>query len=306
MTDTAELVDLDPYTHLSNAELAETVAVWPDGSEDQNNALAALRARAPGIGHNRPPLAEALNDEIEPFVRRAAEVIELAGKAVIIDIDSARSVADLGVKCKDLEAQIDVARLARSKPYRDAVGLINRVFGDVAEQLKRAREGNDGRGGLRGMVTAWDNKQRAAAAAEERRLREEQRRREEAAAEAERKAREAAETGKSALNAELAAAKAREEADQAARRANAVRPEPLRSHLGQVRRTRRSKFEIEDLAKVIAWLIEHPGHRSNVEQAVRTIIGAYLTAIGIDTVARGIEIPGVKCWVELGEASVRR
>lgn len=307
MTNTVELPDLDPYAHLSNSEIAAAVLAWPDDSEDQIRALIALRERAPaGIGHNKPPLAEAIDIEVEPFRVRAAEVLELAGKARIIDADSARSVVDLGVKCKDIEDQIDAARLARSKPYRDAVALINGQFGEVAQRLKLAREGDSGSGGLRGMLRVWDDRERAAAAAEQARLREEQRQREAAAAEADRQARAAAEAGKGQINAELAAARAREAADQAQRRAEAVRPEPLRAHLGQVSRRREIVFKIVDLGAVLAWLVEQPGHRTKVETEVRTMIAGYLKSLGIETVAKGVAIPGIEASVETGGVAVRR
>lgn len=306
MTNTAELPDLDPYAHLSNQEVAAAILAWPDGSEDQNLALAALKARAPGLGHNRPPLSEALESELEPFRVRAAEALGLAEKAVIRDAEGARTALDLGVKCKDLEDEINAARLQRSLPYRDATALINRTFGDIAHALKLAREGDNGRGGLKGMLKVWDDKQRAAAQAEQARLREEQRQRELAAAEAEKTAREAAAQGQGQINAELAAAKAREEAERAAHRAEAVRPEPLRSHLGQIARRREIVFEITDLAATLAWLIQQPGHRGKVEHATRTMIGAYLKSLGTDAVARGVAIPGIEARVEAGGVAVRR
>lgn len=306
MTNTVELPDLDPYAHLSNQEIAAAVLAWPDGSEDQNAALAALRTRAPGIGHNRPPLAEAIEAEVEPFRVRAADLLDLAGQARIIDADGAKSVLDLGIKLKNIEDEIDAARLERSRPYRQAVGLINGLFGEPAQRLKLARDGEDGRGGLRGMLTSWDNKQRAAAADEQARLRKEQLQREAEAREAERKAAEAEAAGRGQVNAELQVTRAREAAEQAQRRAEAVRPEPLRSHLGQVSRRRDIKFEITDLGAVVAWLIDQPGHRNNVEQAVRTMIGSYLRSLGIDAVAQGVAIPGIDAKVETGAAAVRR
>lgn len=308
MTNTAaaELPDLDPYAHLSAAELASAVMAWPEGSEEQVQALVALKARAPGIGHNKPPLAEALEAEIEPLRARADDLIELAGRALIVDTDSAKSVLDLRVKVRDAEAAIDAARLARSKPYRDATALINGIFGEVTQRLKIAREGESGRGGLNGMLTKWDDKQQAEAAAEHARLREEQRRREAAVAEAERKAREASEAGKGQVNAELEAAKARDEAAQARLRAAAVRPEPLRSHLGQMSRRREIRFEITDLGAAAGWLVDQQGLRNRLEQSVKTILGAYLHSLGIDAVAQGVAIPGVEARVEAGAATVRR
>lgn len=305
MTNTAE-PDLDAYAHLSNQEIAAAVLAWPDGSEDQVAALVALRARAPAIGHNRPPLGEAIEAEVEPFRVRAAEVLELANQARIVDADSAKSVLDLAIKLKDIEDEIEAARLERSKPYRQAVGLINGLFGEPAQRLKLAREGADGRGGLRGMVTTWDNQERARARQEETRLRQEQHRREAEAAEAAKKAEEAATAGRGRVSAELDAAKAREAAEQAQRRADAVRPEPLRSHLGAVSRRRDIKFDITDLGAAVAWLIDQPGHRNNVEQAVRTMVGSYLRSLGIDAVAKGVVIPGIDARVETGAAAMRR
>ena len=307
MSDTAAaLPDLDAYAHLSNAEIAASVAAWPDDSEDQRQALVALAGRAPGIGHNRPPLAEALDAETAALRRRAAEIVELAGKAVIVDDDSAKKVTDLAVKCADIEDEIKTARLARSKPFRDAVDLINNIYGDIARPVALARGGDTGRAGLRGMITVWDDRQRAAAVAEQARRREEQRRLEAEAAEAQRKVDEAAAAGRGQVNAEIEAAQVRERADQAQVRADAVRAVPIRSHLGQVSRRREINFAVTDLPATCTWLISQEGHRNNIEQAVRTIIGAHLRAIGIDAVARGVNIPGITASVGNAPAAVRR
>lgn len=307
MTQTAELPDLDPYEHLTNAELAASVAAWPDDSEDQRAALVALARRAPNLGHNKPPLAEALDAEVEVWRRRSEEILALVGDAVIIDAESAKKVTDLAAKTKDLEDELDKARLARGKPFRDAQALVNSTFDALIRPLKLAREGEDRRGGLRGMLTVFDNKVRAEAEAERRRLEAEQRQREAEAAEAQKKAEEAARAGAAGqVNAELAAARTREAADQARLRAEAVRPIPIRSHLGQVSRRREFRFEITDLGATIAWLITQPGHKNNVEQSVRTIVGSYLRSLGVDAVARGVEIPGIEITVDLGTAALRR
>lgn len=304
-----QLPDVDEYDGLSLVEIGHAFVNWPEGSEDQNRALAAFlrRAARPGIGHNRPPLSEALEAETEAWRRRGREILGLAGEALIIDDESARKVSDLAAKCKDLEDELDAARLARTKPYRDATAHINTTYDGLIRPLKLAREGEDRRGGLRGMLTAWDNKVREAAAAEQRRLRQEQKQREAEAAEAQRRAEEAARGGQPGqVNAKLEAARAREAADQAQLRAEAVRPTPIRSHLGQVQRRREILFEVHDLGALIAWLISQPGLRGNVEQACRTIVGSYLRALGTDTVGRGVEIPGVAVRVELGTAGIRR
>jgi len=153
----------------------------------------------------------------------------------------------------------------------------------------------------------WDNKVRAEADAKRRQLEAEQRQREAAAAEAQRKADEAARANAAGqVNAELEAARSREAADQARLRAEAVRPQPIRSHLGQVTRRREVRFEITDLGKCVAWLMGQAGYRNNLEQACKTIIGSYLRGQKVEGVARGVTIPGVDVTVDLGTAAVRR
>lgn len=298
----SELPDVDPYEHLTNAEIAAAVLAWPEGSDDQLQALAALARRSPrGFGDNRPPLLEALEAETASLRRRAEEIIALDGTIKIIDMDSAQKAIDIEVKAKDVEDEAKLLRLARSKPARDTVDLINNYVNGIVAPVAIMR------GGLRTAIAEFNNRRRAAAEAERRRLAEEQRKREAEAAEAQRQAEEAARAGKGQIGAELDAAQARERADRARRNAEAIRPEPIRSHLGQVSQRREITFDVSDLGAVLAWLISQPGLRNKIEQAVRTIIGAYLRgALGIDAVARGVDIPGVTVRVEHGAVAVRR
>jgi hypothetical protein len=303
---TTELPDLDEYHSMSLVEIGQAFVYWPEGSEDQARALAAFlrRAERPGIGHNRPPLAEALEAETEGWRRRSAEIHAAYADTRILDNDggdSARKVSDIAAKAKDLEDELDAARLERTKPYRAATKLTNDTYGELIEPLKRAGLA------MRQMLTAHDNKVRAAADAEKRRLEAEQRQREAEAAEAQRKADEAARAGAAGqVNRELEAARSREAADQARLRAEAVRPTPIRSHLGQVQRRRETKWHIADLDKAVGWLLGQDGYRKLLEDEVKTIIGAYLKSLGVDVVARGVVIPGVEIAVELGTAGVRR
>ncbi len=54
-----------------------------------------LAEALPGRGHNNPPLAEALDEELAPRRARADQLIELAGSSVIVDEESAAKVIDL-------------------------------------------------------------------------------------------------------------------------------------------------------------------------------------------------------------------
>lgn len=302
MTNAAPLPDMDPYSHLTNGELAASIAAWPDDSTEQLDALRALAARAPGIGHNRPPLTEEIEAETASLRRRAEEIVKLSNdEAVIRDAESAKKINDMIVKCRDIEEEGEQARLARSKPYRDTVSLINGAYNAITHPVGQARDA------LRAAQTVWDDRQRAAVAAEQARLREEQRQREREAAEAQRKAEEAAAAGRNQVNAELQAAQAREAADRAQQRADAVRPEPIRSHLGQVSRTRRIEHDITDLAALVGWLIGQAGLRSSLMKACDDIIRGYLRALKVETVEKQDPgIPGVTVRIVLGTAGVRR
>lgn len=299
------LPDLDEFEGMSVVDIAHAITLWPEGSEDQLRAIEAIRRRAPGRGHNRAPLDEALEEDLAPQRARAEQLLEIARTAVIIDDVSAAKVVDLVRMLFDLENDLDKDRLKRTKPYRDAQSLINTKVAAIIGPLTLARGGDDGKG-LRGMLTRHDDKRKAEAEAERRRLREEQRQREEAAADARRIAEEKAAEGKGSVAAELDALKAQDEAERAAQRADAIRPEPIRSTLGQVTRRREITFKITDVRKALGWIIRQAGGASAAEQFARTWLGGYLRALGVETVAGGVEIPGAEITVEQGAANVRR
>lgn len=292
---------------LTIPDIAALIATMPVDSDEFDAALGELWERAPRAGGNQPPLEEELGEELAPFRKRQAELVETAKTAVIVDGDSAQKTLDLAALCKAFEDEIEEWRKARTKPFREAAALIKQRCDALSLPVTIARAGETGKGGLRGMLTAWDDKQRAAAEAERRKLAEEQRRREEEAAAAKRAAEEAAAKGESGINYELAAMRARDEAEAAARRAEAIRAEPTRGHLGQVNRTRRIVFSIEDLNAVLPWVLADTGRAAKLLSAVTNIVDQHLRSLGVETVAKGgIEIPGVTAGVELGAAGVRR
>ena len=304
MAEAGELDALDEYAGMSIVDIAHAVVNWPEGSGDQQRAIAAIQARRPGIGHNRPPLAEQLVEEVEPFTAAAGELIEVAGTAVIIDDISAAKVVDLAGKIRDLEDQLGARRTALKKPYQDAIKLIDTAFVSTITPLAVARVGVDGKGGLRGMQTAYENKRIAEAEAERRRLAAEQRKREEEAAAARRAADEQAQAGKSTVKQDLAALAADDQAEALERQAAAIRPAPIRGQLGQVTMTRTITFQITDLPALLRWMLKQP-LKAGLAQAARTIMGTYLRGLGVDAIGRGVTIPGVEAGIEK-QASNRR
>jgi hypothetical protein len=211
------LQDIDEFEDLPIRHIALFITHSLEGSEDEQRAIEAIRRRAPGKGHNRPPLEESIAEELEPHRAKQAELLKVAASAVIVDDESAKKFTDLTAQMRDFERDVDKAREKRGRPYLEGQRLINREFNPIIQTVTAAREA------LLKALTVYDDKRKAAAAEEERKAREEQRRREEEAAAARQRAEEAATAGKSSVAEKLAALKAEEEADKAAKRAAAGR-----------------------------------------------------------------------------------
>jgi len=291
------LPDFDEYSMMSTTDICLAAANWPENSEDQLRALAALRQRAPGVGHNRAPLSEMLDEELAPSRARADQL--LAVTPVIIDEASAAKAVDWTSQLKALHDEVDKARLARSEPYRSAWKMINHRYDALKLRLAVAIEGGSK------MLTQWDDAERAKVEAERRRLAEEARQRE-AEAEAARAAAEAkAQEGKTDVAAELEAMRATDEAERLARRAGAIRHEPTRSQLGQTTRRRQIRFVVEDFNKRLRGILKSP-RRSQVEKLVDAITEHELRDLGVAAVEKGIQMEGVRSWVEESGVTVRR
>jgi hypothetical protein len=307
LTESAALPDLDEYAGMSAVDIAHAVLHWPEGSEDQIRAISALRGLVPDRHHNKPPLAEALDEELASRRARADQLIERAQSSVLIagDQTSAEKMIDLVRMLKELHDELNKQRLARTAPYRDAAKLINDKYEALKLRLSLAIGGTSGRDGCVGQLTQWDNAQKAAVEAERRRLAEEARQRE-AEAEAARAAAEAkAQQGKTDVAAELEAVRATDQAERLTRRAEAIRHEPTRSQLGQTTRRREIKFVIENFSVRLRGILKSP-RRSQVETLVGEITKHELRDLGVAAVERGIEMPGVRAWVEDGGVNVRR
>ena len=305
VTEAAVLPDIDEYAGMSAVDIAHAVINWPEGSEDQIRAISALRALVPDRHHNRPPLAEAIDEELSGRRSRADQLLAVAARSVIVDEASAGKVVDLTRQLKELHDEVDKARLARTEPYRDAVKLINHSYDALKLKLSLAIGGTSGRDGLARMLTAWDDKQRAAVEAERRRLAEEARKREEEAAAARAAAEAKASAGKVDPAAELEALKAQDDAERLARRAEAIRHEPTRSQLGQTTRRKQIRFVVEDFAARLRDIMRSP-RKKQVEELVDKLTEHELRDLGVAAIESGVQMIGVRAWVEEGGVSVRR
>jgi hypothetical protein len=282
VAEAAALPDLDEYAGMSATDIAHAVINWPEGSEDQIRAIAALRQRAPGRGHNNPPLKEALDEELAAHRARVIQLVERAETSVLIrgDETSATKMIDLVRQMKEQHDELNKERLARTAPYRDAVKLINDTYEGLKLRLSLAIGGTSGRDGCVGQLTKWDDDKKAAAEAKEA-------------------------EGKSSVAAELAAIRARDEAERLSRRAEAIRHEPTRSQLGQTTRRKVIRFAVEDIRKRIAAILRSP-RRKALELYIDQMTEQDLRALGVAAIEQGVVMPGVRAWVEEGGVSVRR
>lgn len=298
------------------ARCAADAAVSPPPSEATAEGGLVHRAKvgqaptaalAP-LGHNQPPPGDRLEMELEPLRQKQAALIAAATAAVITDSVSAGKVLDLSVQCRAFEDDIESRRSEHIKPLREAERLINERFGQLRREIQIVRVGVNSEGGLRSLLTAWDDRQTEAAAREQAAADQESRLAAEAAVIARRKADEAAAAigGLGAIQAELGAARAEAEARRAAERAQSIRQAPVRGHLGQVSRRREYRFEILDPAALVQWLLDEVALKGGLLTALRTIIGGYLRTLGVEAIAKGVVIPGVRVWIEMGVANVRR
>jgi hypothetical protein len=261
---------------------------------------------APSIGHNSPPADEILAEELTPFRKRRDELVEVAKTAIIVDDESAAKVLDLAQICRTFEDEIDARRKEMVRPYREAEKLINDSHNRLRLDVQVARQGMNGSAGLRGLLTAWDDKKKDEAEQARMKAEREARAKELAAESARQKAAAAAAGGKGSVSAELQALRAEEEAARAAAHAESIRQEPVRGQLGQVGRKREISFDITDQLAFATWLIAQPGLQNNLKQALSTICGQHLRSLGVAVVARGLDIPGVVARVDQGGAFVRR
>lgn len=246
----------------------------------------------PGIGHNRGPLAEYLQEELAPFRSRQNEMIEVAKTARIIDQESAEKLVDLDRLIKGLADELEAQREQMKRPYLDACRLIDREFGVITQPLAVARKG------ARDMLTSWRRAEEERAEAERRRLESERRQAEAEAEAARRAAEEKRAKGSASIADELEAMRATEQARRLERQAAASAPEPLRSHLGTVGTRREIDFKVIDLRKLLGWMLKTPGIAGQIEQAARTIVGKYLRGLGVAAIDRGIDIPGLEVRIE--------
>lgn len=248
------------------------------------------------IGGNSPPLSERLAEETAPLAAKMQELAAVADTAVIIDEASCAKTVDLIRLC---QAHLDAVKRQHAQdaaPYKEALEQIDNAFRPIERSLT-AIIGPTSREGLRGAVTVFERKRADAAEEEQRRIRAEQLQRE-AEAEAARRALEDKKAGGSAGVAdELAVLQAEDAAARLGQRAEAIRPAPVRANLGTVGSARQIAFTVTDIRKAVAWILRST-LKGQLEEAVKTIVGRHLRALGVAQVEHGIDLPGVEAKIE--------
>ncbi len=304
----------DEFAGCSLEDVALALCYSEPGSEDRALALDALLRRLPSseaaspprIGHNQPPLAEVLDEELAPFRKRRDELVRVAETAAITDDDSAAKVLDLAQLCRAFETEIDARRKQLVQPHRAAEKAINDSHNRLRLDVQVARQGMNGVSGLRGLLTAWDDRKKAEAEQARLKAEREAAAKEIAAASAREQIEKANAAGRGVVTAELQALRLQDEAEHARIEAEAIQPQPTRGHLGQVSRKRDIAFDIVDPLAYASWLLQQTGLAGNLLHALRTICGTNLRALGVEAVSRGVKIPGVVARVEQGAVHVRR
>lgn len=303
----------DDYTGCSLEDVAMAVASMPSGSDDQRLAIAAFYRRAPaiepppGMGHNMPPLDELLDEELAPWRRQHDEFMATARDIRIVDEETASKATDVAKKMSDWVAAIEASRKAFEEPYARALANIRLGFGALQTDITKAWRGEDNRGGVRALLTAWDDKKRAASVAARIAADAERRVAEERAELAQRRVEQLPPSGLGVAAAEREAQRAREAAADAAARAEAAQHVPTRGQLGTLSRRRVIRHTIADLKAAVAWALGDPAMSGALTDALGVAIQKYLNSYGVEVVSKGaLKIPGVEIRIEYGDTNVRR
>src|SRR5258708_960507 len=142
--------------------------------------------------HNQPPLDELLAEETTVLQRRAYDLIDAAGRAIVTDEETAGKAALLTKMMIDHGKKIDQAREERKRPFLEGGRAVDQHFHAIAEPLvgidpKKKLGGAAAK--VAAMVDAFRREQERKADEERRRL-EEAARKQRLAAEAAERARQ--------------------------------------------------------------------------------------------------------------------
>jgi hypothetical protein len=121
----------------------------------------------PPAGHNRPPspveaLSSEQRDAVAVFQARRDEIVQSAMRKQVVDRATAGDAGDIIRIASEVKKRIDIDRVDRSKPYRDAAdaakGVVDEFWSPVDEAL------ND----LRARLKAWTDAEDERIAAQQR------------------------------------------------------------------------------------------------------------------------------------------
>lgn len=253
------------------------------------------RFQAPlaGIGSNSgASLEEVLAETSSALVERAKLLAESAGRASVVDEETAGKATLLAKMIREHIATINAQREEDKAPHLKAGRTIDAHYQGIAATLATytkvgSREQLTG-GPLftvMGLIDGYRVEQEKKAEAERRRLEDEARKAREAA-EAAAKAQEAATEPEQKIEAEIVQRKAAETAQQLAQQAAAVRAGPIDTGLG-IKASSRTTYRgtIVDFDKALKWATKLD--RDAVTAAVQAIVDRQVKA-------KNHAIPGVE------------
>lgn len=231
------------------------------------------------IGGNTPPLSEVLAEEFSADKERMTELVDAANSYdAVTNSETMQRVTTLAGLLRAHYDDVEIKRKARKKPYDDGASAVQNAANPILHPLTAALAR------LRTICDAYNAEQDRLRDAERRRLAEEEDKKRREAEEAQAKADAAKAEGKSGLSAELAAVKARDDADAAARARTQVVAPIIRTDVGKASRTTVTTYEIDDLTKVAAYLRQT--QRAALIEAIQPLVNRLGRA--------GIVVPGVK------------
>lgn len=238
---------------------------------------------APGIGHNRPDLAESLAEETKPFRERADALITSVNNSKIDSPETAAQVTTLGNLLATHRADVETARKEAAKPFDDGKATVQTVYArGILDPLDRAI------GACRRMLDAWRDQQTALAVAEQRKRDAEAAEARRVAEEADRARREAEAAGDpaAALKAEMEAMQAAERAEKLESGEGTIRPDQMiRSQAGSASTATQRVPVVTNIGECLAWLIVNQPTAliESITPIIARLIRAKMTIPGVET-----------------------
>lgn len=241
------------------------------------------------IGANFPGEFEAVRDSVEERLAAFLKGLDIWDGRKDFDDELAEKANDFLTGVQRLRSEADKARLAETKPHRDATASVNAWWEERLTKLDKIKAK------VLAPLDAYAKRKKAEA--DEARRQAEQRAAE--AAEALRLAELEAATARTAsqqIEAEARAETAAAEADAAAKQAERA-AEPARiasaTGAGRTRSLRRErKVSIDSLPMALAYFMKDPAARAAIHDLIERLANAHVRGLGVDTPLAQCRIDG--------------